>query len=290
MSHRSSEYLAALRDHLHSDPHLSTAEISTLIREHRDLIEELSAAGADLAAELGTPAEYAAAVTAEVSGPGQKQPQGTLLGAPYDFRGPGSRSARSRIWDPQDPRILQPRFFGLGWTLNLGAVAVKLGWIRPDDIDADVVAAIPDKTMLAAKAVPGALTGAAALALATTWRELPASMPLNYTLRGIPRGKNQRKAMLLVLPAASAFLAVLPFRPGQQEDREDTLRLSAMGTFLGTLALGTIAAAVADVRGAHRPGLWVPAAVGGGVAAATGVLLGTFRTGLRKVWQREGLK
>ena len=39
--------------------------------------------------------------------------------------------ARERWWDPSDPRIFVPRAIGLGWDVNLGAIAVKLGWLPP---------------------------------------------------------------------------------------------------------------------------------------------------------------
>lgn len=53
--------------------------------------------------------------------------------------------ARERWWDPSDPRIFVPRAIGLGWDVNLGAIAVKLGWLREDDLDDDVISAIPAK-------------------------------------------------------------------------------------------------------------------------------------------------
>ncbi|MGP6174167.1 DUF5808 domain-containing protein [Corynebacterium sp. A21] len=291
MPHSTTDYLHALRTQLENTS-LTAGEVADLLGEHRDLITELATTDADLNTELGSPTEYAAATAAEFT-PGQKDtsgPQGTLAGVPYDFRGPYSRQARSRIWNPQDPHILQPRLFGLGWTINFGAVAVKLGWIRPDDIDADVVAAIPEKMLLAAKAVPAALAGATMLTLATGWRELPDTLPMKYHLSGAPHGKRSPKASLLSMPALGAVFAVLPFLPAKSTDREDALRVSSMGSFIGALALGTAASAVAGARGAKRPGLFSTAALGVGVAAAGGVLILPFRSGLNQVWRREGVK
>jgi Family of unknown function (DUF5808) len=39
---------------------------------------------------------------------------------PYDFRLPSAARFRSRMWAPEDPRLVQPQAFGVGWTLNLG--------------------------------------------------------------------------------------------------------------------------------------------------------------------------
>lgn len=46
-------------------------------------------------------------------------------GLPYDFRRPTLRRIIDRAWNPAAP-LLTPSIFGLGWTLNLGAVAAAL--------------------------------------------------------------------------------------------------------------------------------------------------------------------
>jgi hypothetical protein len=42
---------------------------------------------------------------------------------PYDLRPPTVGKLASRIWAPDDPRILVPQAFGVGWTVNLGRLA-----------------------------------------------------------------------------------------------------------------------------------------------------------------------
>lgn len=42
---------------------------------------------------------------------------------PYDFRVPTLERSRSRLWSPEDGRVLMPTVFGVGWTLNLGRLA-----------------------------------------------------------------------------------------------------------------------------------------------------------------------
>ncbi len=46
-------------------------------------------------------------------------------------------------WRPSDPRLLLPRAVGLGWDVNLGAVAVRLKLIEPD-AEAVPFASTPD--------------------------------------------------------------------------------------------------------------------------------------------------
>jgi hypothetical protein len=46
---------------------------------------------------------------------------GTVAGiVPYDFRRPTLARVRQRLWAPDNPRIIVPRAFGVGWTLNVG--------------------------------------------------------------------------------------------------------------------------------------------------------------------------
>lgn len=47
---------------------------------------------------------------------------GKMLGVPYDFRRPTLARIRERMWNPDDPRVVTPRVFGVGWTLNLATL------------------------------------------------------------------------------------------------------------------------------------------------------------------------
>lgn len=80
-------------------------------------------------------------------------------------------SGRERWWAPSDPRIFVPRAIGIGWDINFGAVAVKLGLLREDDIDDDVVAAIPPEVSRNAQAALALSAGVAlAISLASAAR------------------------------------------------------------------------------------------------------------------------
>ena len=43
---------------------------------------------------------------------------GTILGVPYDWRRPTVERAKSRLWNPAEPRLFVPRVFGIGWDMN----------------------------------------------------------------------------------------------------------------------------------------------------------------------------
>ena len=63
----------------------------------------------------------AAAVGTELLKPRRKRTwHGRVAGVPYDFRRPTRRRVKARWWNPDDPRVLTPRAFGVGWDVNVG--------------------------------------------------------------------------------------------------------------------------------------------------------------------------
>jgi hypothetical protein len=38
---------------------------------------------------------------------------------PYDFRKPTVSRTESRYWNAQDSRLLTPKVYGIGWTINV---------------------------------------------------------------------------------------------------------------------------------------------------------------------------
>ena len=59
----------------------------------------------------------------------KKDKRGTFLGMPYDFEWPTPARLKRSVWDPDDPRILTPKVYGWGYSLNLHAVARRLGLV-----------------------------------------------------------------------------------------------------------------------------------------------------------------
>ena len=73
---------------------------------------------------LVTLAVAATAVVKELRTPAdERQWNGLVLGfVPYDFRVPTIERIKERFWDPEGAHVINPRVFGVGWTLNVGKV------------------------------------------------------------------------------------------------------------------------------------------------------------------------
>lgn len=54
--------------------------------------------------------------------PAQRTWHGRIVGVPYDLRRPTWERVRETWWAPDDPRVVMPRAFGVGWALNMGRV------------------------------------------------------------------------------------------------------------------------------------------------------------------------
>lgn len=67
-------------------------------------------AGAAVAKELGKPPE-------------QRGWHGEIAGVPYDFRPPTVEKLRRSAWDPDNPRLVVPHAFGVGWSINFARLA-----------------------------------------------------------------------------------------------------------------------------------------------------------------------
>ena len=56
----------------------------------------------------------------------KRDKRGSFLGMPYDFAWPTAARLRRSVWDPDDRRVLTPKVYGWGYSLNLHAVARRL--------------------------------------------------------------------------------------------------------------------------------------------------------------------
>ena len=45
--------------------------------------------------------------------------QGNVFGLPYDLRFPTLERLRSTLWNENNPQLLVPKAFGVGWDINL---------------------------------------------------------------------------------------------------------------------------------------------------------------------------
>ncbi|MGD9715255.1 MAG: hypothetical protein AB7V46_24840 [Thermomicrobiales bacterium] len=59
---------------------------------------------------------------------GQRTWTGELAGfVPYDLRLPSVERLKASWWSPDESRILTPMVWGVGWAVNVGRLARKLG-------------------------------------------------------------------------------------------------------------------------------------------------------------------
>lgn len=63
-----------------------------------------------------------AAVVKELRVPVEQRTWHGELGGviPYDLRPPTLARAKERLWQPDSPRLIGPRVFGVGWSVNVG--------------------------------------------------------------------------------------------------------------------------------------------------------------------------
>lgn len=174
---------------------------------------------------------------------------GKVLGVPYELRLPTADRVASRWWDPRDPRILMPRLFGLGWTFNFGAIAVRLGLVRPDDEDVPF-GSVPERHLALALAMPVAIALAFGVLVAVSQASLPAKVAVHYGFSGVPdgfAGKDEALALPAAMVLIGLLLALLPWL----RKRPPLARVAsgAFGTMLGTISLGAYAQGVATAHG-----------------------------------------
>lgn len=220
-------------------------------------LDDLRAALVDGAtqADLGSPDEYAAQVRdAFAASVDPADGEGEIFGVPFETRGPTDPDVRSRIWAPADPRLLVPRMFGLGWAVNLGAVAVRLGLLRPDDWDDESLDHVDPRLLVALRYAPLAWAAAAVVVSARTMRR-GQPVPINWDRRGYPNAWAPA-SVALVSGAIGVGFAAWGIRPASGDDRMIRPALGAAGASLACAnALLTARSAKNPHRAAPVPAL-----------------------------------
>lgn len=250
--------------------------------------------------DFGEPDEYASELCAQIrgierpsgdprSGSGQMpagEAQGSFLGMPYDMRIPTPERIQSRWWSPTDPRIWVPKAFGLGWTINFGALAVKLHLIRPDDED-EPFASVPERWLIGALLVPMLLSVAVIVMALVYGSRLPAELPIHWDAAGRPDDFARAGALLAFtvaacwIPTAWALWAVFARRGVAAR-----ALTAAAASLFASLALGQYAAAVAWGLGITRP--WhAPVAVLVAVIVPFAMLVTLARVDRREAWRAD---
>ncbi|MBT8211995.1 MAG: hypothetical protein KJN71_02490 [Acidimicrobiia bacterium] len=82
-----------------------------------------------------------AAIIKELRLPKEERTWHGTLGdvVPYDFRVPTMDRIKATMWDPEG-KIVVGRPFGVGWTLNFGAVVAKIKQAKADSAEPAPVA------------------------------------------------------------------------------------------------------------------------------------------------------
>lgn len=282
-------YVAAVRDALDDvsarDRDEALAELESLLRSDAGRRGEAAAIEA-----LGDPHAYARAIRAALAEVGEgPQPQGRVLGMPYDFRGVSASRVAERVWNPADSRVFMPRLFGLGWTFNFGAIAVRLGLIRPDDAGDEAYDRIPASAIRFVLAVPASLAVVALAAVAVAWSSLPAEVPIHWGPSGVPDDWAPRALALggllaiTVLPVVGTYARIL--RTGTPA-RTRVLYASGLG-LLTALGAGIVGITIADAEGG-RSGAWTLGIIAGALLLSFALLYIPMRLGMRAEW-RESL-
>ncbi|AOZ72152.1 hypothetical protein BK816_01605 [Boudabousia tangfeifanii] len=133
-----------------------------------------------------------------------------ILGMPVSSLWEGDLNASLDNFEPENPSLLVPRKLGLGWDFNLAALAVKAGWIRPDDSLPDLAEYVPNWLRRAMKIAP--VVGGAALVVGAAKVATMDHVATNWSLTGKPTkwgsGKQAAIMPLLVTGAMAAMPTV----------------------------------------------------------------------------------
>lgn len=229
--------------------------------------------------ELGAPEVLAAQCAENVAGsaPVPCEPRsplhGRLLGVPYELRFPTAERVVSLWWNPLDRHVFVPTFFGLGWSINFGALAVKLGMVRPDDEDVPF-AAVPEGWLMLTLALPVVIATALGALVLIYQGSLPAQVAVHYGITGPDQFGPKESAVLM--PVGMTLLGLALVATTWIPRKPPLLRVGAgaFATFLATISFASYAQSVATAYRPTATGILLPGIVG--TLVLTGGLLVTM--------------
>ncbi len=163
---------------------------------------------------------------------------------------PSEAEAFLTTFEPENPHIFIPRQFGLGWSVNWGAVAARVGLIRPDDSLPDLADHLPAPWRRAVAAAP--YIGAAAVAVtALRVARLPRAAT-HWNLAGRATRFSTGRAVALGYAALAAGVAGIPrLLPRADRDRA-AIHVSEQATVAGAQAF-VAASLIASAQAAKHP-------------------------------------
>lgn len=276
------EYVTLVSAHLNTRSARARAALDDL----RDALAELSVDVGETraCAEFGDPEAYARTLDEELAREeAESDADGYVAGIPYRLR------VKKRWWggffDPTDPRIVVPKAMGVGWTVNLGALAVKLGGLRPDDMGEDTVTELRPGAAVASLASLAGLAGVALAVALLAPRGIP--YPLHWTGLGAPDRWGDWRGALLG-PALWALGGVVVAAVPTLLRRPVLERLFAQA-FLGMLIAPVATIPVMAYLGRHGApvGPLVLAGIALGLAFAFLTLVFPFRAAVRRAAAKD---
>ncbi len=284
------DYLARLDAALRERHEREREEIVAEVRDH---LTEAARSGDDPEAatrkaveSLGPPDVLATRLSSGDGAAPAAERVPRILGMPYNFGPLSAEQVTSRLWNPSDPRILMPRVFGIGWTVNFGAVAVKLHLLRPDDVEERPFSGVSDRALLLGALLPVAVDIAGAV-LAFAYRRLATPLPVHWGVSE-PNGfaAPLTAAAELVGPAVVAGLVVGAFWLAGHLSRAGRVLSVAGLSFASVLLVGLYFDSLAwglTGRGLYNPGIPVLA----GFVVFFAMLFVYARLSLRAEWRRQ---
>ena len=197
---------------------------------------------------------------------------------------------RATIWSPDNPKLFADKqrpscsILRLNSTdLNLGAIAVKLGLLREDDVDPAVLEAIPQRVIGALRWGPFALTAAtAAVSMLAHRRRL--RIPVRIGLNGRVKKTWSSKAGGLAIAGFSSLVSLFSL-VAPTPSRADLLMQSSQALAANTAFLLTAGSPFVQKKGRVHP-IYFPLSIGLVLAVEGGTLLFATRAGLARVHGR----
>lgn len=195
-----------------------------------------------LIADLGDPAQVAESFGDALT----KDPHngGFLRCSGYGARGPDGESCD--LWRAGGAPALPPKAFGLGKSLNFGAIAAAVGLINPDDDDERAWGAAGTGGALALVGLSASAAAAQLVVVGATWARLPASVPTHWGLSGAP---DREVATSWVITSTLALALVCAARAGfaAAKNRGAPRRAVQTCVYCGLLAWASTVVMVASI-------------------------------------------
>jgi hypothetical protein len=208
---------------------------------------------------------------------------------PYDIGRPTIRKIANRLWNPADPRIFMPKILGIGWDVNFGAIAVKLGLLRPDDEEELPFANVPDWALSIGLLLPATLNALALLVAVIFFNKLPAEVPVHYGFARPDRFSNPIGATLWWLAPSLLMMAILYYSVFVK--RRSRLARAFSVAFLSSISIMGCGLYINSVYYALNDKLvfFAGLPVIAGLITSFLVLITLSKLGLREEWQRHNV-